>query len=92
MHAAVNGKDMTRDVTPHIGNKKINGIGDIFGIPEPVYRYLFQKLLRTLSARKRSVMSVSMKPGATALTVMFLFAYSLATALVNPMIPALLAQ
>lgn len=45
MHAAVHGKYMTRDVTPHIGDKKINGIGDVFGNPEPVYRYLLQKLL-----------------------------------------------
>ena len=38
-----------------------------------------------------AVMSVSMKPGATALTVMLRLASSLAAALVRPMRPALLA-
>ena len=36
-------------------------------------------------------MSVSMKPGATQLARMLRLAYSLATDLVNPMSPALLA-
>ncbi len=90
-HAAIDSDDLARDVTRGRAGKECNNSGDVLGFAERGEGD-FSDDGFLMSSGSSSVMSVVMKPGATALQVTPRPASSRATALVKPIRPALLAE
>ena len=85
--AAVDGQDGAGDIARLVGGQPAHEGGHIFGVAEALERHLAQYLAR-LASLSAAVMSVSMKPGATTLTVMLRPPISLARLRPKPTRPA----
>ena len=91
MEAAVHGQNLAGDVGGSVGHQEDDGRGHVLGACPRGRAGSLAKTASRAFSDIASVMSVSMKPGAIALTVMPREASSRATDFVKPITPALLA-
>ncbi len=87
VNAAVHVQHVPGNETCFFAHEKLDGSGDLSGVPCGAAESA-QSFSALSSSLKPCVISVSMKPGATALTVMLRLPISWASDFVNPIKPA----